>query len=179
MNDRDLQQKRYLAAGIDIAVLLAIGIVFLIVGSILGFVFTRASGTSLVGVYLPRVIGFLGALVSLGYVLGRDIVAGDRSIGKQTQNLKVVTAAGRSISFLDSARRNAIFAIGSALHVISATLQLVPCLGDVVNCLLVPLYILGGLISLAAGIYEILQMTQDPNGIRYGDKMAGTRVVRG
>jgi uncharacterized RDD family membrane protein YckC len=179
MNDRDLQQKRYLAAGIDIAVLLAIGIVFLIVGAILGFVFTRATGTSLIGVYLPRVVGFLGALVSLGYVLGRDIVAGDRSIGKQTQNLKVVTAAGRPITFMESARRNAIFAIGSVLHVISATLQLVPCLGDAVSCLLVPFLILGGLISLAAGIYEILMITQDPNGIRYGDKMAGTRVVRG
>ena len=179
MTDRDLQQKRYLAAGIDIAVLLAIGIVFLIVGSILGFVFTRASGTSLIGVYLPRVIGFLGALVTLGYVLGRDVVAGSRSIGKQTQNLKVVTVTGTPIGFMESARRNAIFAIGSTLHVISATLQLVPCLGDAVNCLLVPLYILGGLISLGAGIYEILQITQQPDGSRYGDKMAGTRVVRG
>src|SRR5262245_64750095 len=125
MTDRDLQQKRYLAAGIDVAILLAIGIVFLIVGAILGFAFTRASGTSLIGVYLPRVIGFLGALVSLSYVLGRDVVGGDRSIGKQIQNLKVVTTAGRPIGFMESARRNAIFGIGSTLHVISATLQLV------------------------------------------------------
>ena len=179
MTDRDLQQKRYLAAGIDIAVLLAIGILFLVVGAILGFAFSSAGSTSLVGVYLPRVVAFLGALVSLGYVLGRDVVAGDRSIGKQTQGLKVVTATGAPIGFMESARRNAIFAIGSALHVISATLGLVPCLGAAVNCLLLPLYILGGLVSLAAGIYEILQITQQPDGARYGDKMAGTRVVRG
>jgi len=179
MNDRDLQQKRYIAAGIDIAVLIGIGIVFLVVGSIFGFAFSRASATSLIGVYLPRVVAFLGALVSLGYVLGRDVIAGDRSLGKQVQNLKVVTVAGAPITFMESARRNAIFGIGSGLHVISATLQLVPCLGDVVSCLLIPFYILGGLISLGAAIYELIQITQQPDGARYGDKMAGTRVVRG
>ena len=179
MTDRDLQQKRYLAAGIDIAVLLGVVILFIVVASILGFAFSRAGGTSLIGVYLSKVIFFLGALVSLGYVLGRDVVAGSRSIGKQTQNLKVVVLAGAPIGFMESARRNAIFAIGSALHVISATLGLVPCLGAVVNCLLMPLYILGALISLGAGVYEILQITQQPDGARYGDKMAGTRVVRG
>jgi hypothetical protein len=178
MNDRDLQQKRYLAAGIDIAVLIAIGILFLVVGSILGFAFTRAGSTSLVGVYLPRVVTFLGALVTLGYVLGRDVVAGDRSIGKQTQNLKVVTVTGAPIGFMESARRNAIFAIGSGLHVVSATLGLVPCLGDAVSCLLIPFYILGGLVSLGAAVYELIQITQNPDGARYGDKMAGTRVVR-
>jgi uncharacterized RDD family membrane protein YckC len=179
MNDRDLQQKRYLAAGIDIAVLIGIGILFLFVGAILGFAFSSAGSTSLVGVFLPRVVTFLGALVSLGYVLGRDIVAGDRSLGKQTQGLKVVTVTGAPIGLMESARRNAIFAIGSALHVISATLGLIPCLGDVVRCLLMPFWVLGALISIGAAIYELIQITQNPDGARYGDKMAGTRVVRG
>jgi hypothetical protein len=38
--------------------------------------------------------------------------------------------------------------------------------------------ILGGLISLGAAVYELLQITQRNDGVRYGDQMAGTRVVR-
>jgi len=178
MTDRDLQQKRIIAAAIDIVVAIGIGLVFGVVGMVAGFAFTRATSSSMVGVYLPRVVGFLGALVSLAYVLGRDVLAGDRSLGKQVQNLRVVTVTGAPIGIMESARRNAIFAIGSALGVISATLQLIPCLGDAVTCLLMPVWILGGLVSLGAAIYELIQITQQPDGVRYGDKMAGTRVVR-
>jgi uncharacterized RDD family membrane protein YckC len=178
MTDRELQQRRLIAAGIDIAVAIAIGIAFAIVGIILGFVFTSATSSSMVGVYLPRVISFLGSLVSLGYILARDLVAGDRSIGKRVQNIRVVTVAGRPIGPLESAKRNAIFAIGSVLVVISATLGLVPCLGDVVRCLLAPVVILGCLVGLAAAVYELIQIVQRADGVRYGDQMAGTRVVR-
>ncbi|HEV7499992.1 MAG TPA: RDD family protein [Vicinamibacteria bacterium] len=178
MTDRDLQQKRYIAAAIDIAVAIGIGLAFGIVSVIAGFVFGRATSSSMIGVYLPRVVSFVGSLVGLGYVLGRDVVTGDRSLGKQLQGIRVVTVAGLPIGFMESARRNAIFAIGSALGVISATLQLVPCLGDVVSCLLIPFLILGGLISLGAAVYELLQITQRNDGVRYGDQMAGTRVVR-
>lgn len=178
MTDRDLQQKRYIAAAIDIAVAIGIGLAFGLVGMIAGFAFTRATSTSMVGVYLPRVVAFVGSLVSLGYILGRDLVAGDRSLGKQLQGIRVVTVAGAPIGFMESARRNAIFAIGSALGVISTTLQLVPCLGDAVSCLLLPVWILGALISLAAAVYELLQITQRNDGVRYGDQLAGTRVVR-
>jgi len=178
MTDRDLQQKRIIAAAIDIVVAIGIGLVFGVVGMVAGFAFTRATSSSMVGVYLPRVVSFLGALVSLAYILGRDVLAGDRSLGKQVQNLRVVTVTGAPIGIMESARRNAIFAIGSALGVISATLQLIPCLGDAVTCLLMPVWILGGLVSLGAAIYELIQITQQPDGVRYGDKMAGTRVVR-
>jgi hypothetical protein len=178
MTDRELQQRRYIAAGIDIAVVIAIGIVFGIVGMVLGFVFTRASSTSMIGVYLPRVVSFLGSLVTLAYILGRDLVAGDRSIGKKVQNIRVVTVTGTAIGPTESAKRNGIFAIGAALGVVSSTLGLVPCLGDVVNCLLVPVMLLGGLIGLAAAIYELILITQRPDGVRYGDQLAATRVVR-
>lgn len=178
MTDRDLQQRRYIAAGIDIAVVIAIGIVFGIVGMVLGFAFTQTSSTSMVGVYLPRVISFLGSLVTLAYILGRDVVAGDRSIGKKVQNIRVVTITGTPIGFTESAKRNGIFAIGSALGVISATLGLVPCVGAIIGCLLLPLFILGMLVALAAAIYELILITQRPDGVRYGDQLAGTRVVR-
>ena len=178
MTDRDLQQKRYIAAAIDVVVAIGLGLAFGLVGMIAGFAFTRSTSTSMIGVYLPRVVTFVGSLVSLGYILGRDLVAGDRSLGKQVQSIRVVTVAGGAIGFMESARRNAIFAIGSALGVISSTLRLVPCLGDAVSCLLMPVWILGALISLGAAVYELLQITQRPDGVRYGDQMAGTRVVR-
>ena len=83
MTDRDLQQKRYIAAAIDVVVAIGLGLAFGLVGMIAGFAFTRATSTSMIGVYLPRVVTFVGSLVSLGYILGRDLVAGDRSLGKQ------------------------------------------------------------------------------------------------
>ena len=178
MTDRDLQQRRYIAAGVDLAVAIAIGIVFGFVGMVLGFAFSSSTSTSMVGVYLPRVISFLGSLVSLAYILGRDLLAGDRSLGKKVQNIRVVTVTGAPIGPVESAKRNGIFAIGAAFGVISSTLGLVPCLGDAVRCLLLPVWILGILIALAAAIYELIQITQRPDGVRYGDQLAGTRVVR-
>jgi len=174
MTDGDLQQKRIVAGLIDIAIAIAIALVF----NVLSWVLTAALGGEGVTGYLPRILGFIGSLVSLGYILGRDVVAGDRSIGKKVQNIRVVTAAGGPVTFNESARRNGIFAIGAALGVLSATLGLIPCLGDVVNCLLLPVMLLGLLVSVGAAIYEILQITQQPDGIRFGDKQAGTRVVR-
>ena len=178
MTDRDLQQKRILAGLIDIGVAIAISLAFMVVSLVLGFGLGSATDSSVVGNYVPRILGFLGAVISLGYILGRDVVAGDRSIGKKIQNLRVVTTTGAPITFMDSARRNGIFAIGSALGLLSATLQLIPCLGDAAACMLMPLTLLGIVVSIGAAIYEILQITQQPDGIRFGDKTAGTRVVK-
>ena len=178
MTDRDLQQKRIIAGLIDIAVAIAISLAFIIVGMVLGFGIGAATDSSGVAGYVPRILGFLGSLISLGYILGRDIVAGDRSIGKKIQDIRVVTTTGAPIDFMTSARRNGIFAIGAALGLLSSTLQLIPCLGDAVACMLMPLTMLGFVVAVGAAIYEILQITQQPEGIRFGDKTAGTRVVR-
>lgn len=178
MTDGDLQQKRIMAALIDIAIAIAISVAFGLLSMVLGFGISSATSSDGVGMYVPRVLSFLGALVSLGYILGRDVVAGGRSLGKKFQDIRVVTTAGAPITFNESARRNAIFAIGAALGALSATLGLIPCLGDAVNCLLMPLFILGFLVSVGAAVFEILQIMQQPEGIRFGDKTAGTRVVR-
>lgn len=178
MTDRELQQKRIVAAVIDIAIAIAISIVFWVAAAALGFAVSRATSSSGVGGYVPRILSFLGSLLSVAYVLGRDMLAGDRSLGKKIQNIRVVTVTGAPITFNESLRRNAIFAIGSGLGLLSATLQLVPCFGDAVACLLMPLIVLGGLVSLGAAIFELIKITQDPEGIRMGDRMAGTRVVR-
>jgi uncharacterized RDD family membrane protein YckC len=178
MTDRDLQQKRIIAGLIDIGIAIAISLGFMIASLILGVGLRTATSSHAVSSYIPRILGFLGALISLGYILGRDVVAGDRSIGKKIQDIRVVTTTGAPIDFMTSARRNGIFAIGSALGFLSATLQLIPCLGDAVACMLMPLTLLGIVVSIGAAIYEILQITQQPEGIRFGDRTAGTRVVR-
>lgn len=181
MTDSQLQQKRIIAGLIDIAIAIAIGVGFAVVGAGVGLAGGMAdAGTTgaMAGSFVGRIVGFIGSLVGLGYILGRDVLFGGSSLGKKTQNIRVVTRAGGPITFNESARRNAIFAIGSALGLVSATLQLVPCLGDAVACMLLPLTILGGLVSLGAAVYEIIRITQDPEGIRYGDQLAGTKVIR-
>jgi hypothetical protein len=178
MTDRDLQQKRIVAAVIDIGIAFVIFIGLAIVSFAITFVIARGSSDSTVAHYITRVIGFLSSLLGLGYVLGRDVLGGDRSLGKKMQNIRIVTVSGAPVGFMDSVRRNAIFAIGSILGLLSATLQLVPCLGDAVACMLLPLQVLGGLVSLGAAIFELIKITSEPEGIRMGDQMAGTRVVR-
>src|SRR5579862_3634198 len=110
MTDSELQQKRLIAAAIDVAIAIAIGIAFAIATFAVGMVVSRGSGMA--GGLVFRVLGFLSAVVSLGYMLGRDILAGDRSIGKKVQNIRVVTTGGGSIGLMDSVNRNLIFGIG-------------------------------------------------------------------
>jgi hypothetical protein len=176
MTDTELQKKRVIAALIDIVVAIGISVVFWTGATIVAVVLGQADNA--LARYLPRVLAFVGAAIGLGYVLARDIIAGGTSIGKKTQGLRVVTTGGTPFGIMDSAKRNAIFAIGSALGMLSATLGLIPCIGDAVNCLLAPLQILGGLVGLVMVVIELVKISQDPDGVRLGDAFAGTRVVR-
>lgn len=176
MTDQELQKKRLIAAAIDVAIAVAIGFAFAIAGTVVGFAVTRASHAA--GPIAASFLNLLGSIVSLGYILARDVLAGGRSFGKQLQGIHVVNAAGQPVTFTESAMRNAIFAIGSTLGVLAAVIGLLPCLGAFVNCLLTPLWLLGGLASLGAGIFELVKITQDPEGIRLGDQWANTRVTR-
>ena len=178
MTDRDLQQKRIVAAVIDMVIAVVISIVFTILAWIAGYATSKTMGSGMATSIVPSLVAFVGSLISLGYVLGRDIVAGGRSLGKQIQGIQVVTVAGAPIGLMDSVRRNAPFAIGAAFGVLSATLSLIPCLGTIVNCMLSPLYFLGILVTLGVAIFEMIKITQDPDGIRLGDQFASTRVVR-
>jgi hypothetical protein len=184
MLDNDLQQKRLIAAAIDFGIAVAAYVVFGIVALIVGVgagMASHASDSAAVGgvaMYLPRLVSFVGALLSLGYVLGRDVLGGGRSLGKKLQDIRLITLDGHAVTFVDSARRNAIFAVGSTLALLSATLHLVPCLGDIVACMIVPLVFLGGLVGVAAVVVEVLKIVQEPAGIRLGDQWAETRVVK-
>jgi uncharacterized RDD family membrane protein YckC len=155
---------------------MGIAVVVFVGSMLLGLVLGMAS--SGVASYAGRVLNVIGSVAILAYILGRDVMFDGRSLGKKTQELKVVGATGGPVTLEESVRRNAIFAAGSALTVVSTLLQLFPCVGDVVACLLMPLLLLGGLAAFGAAILEIVWIIQDPGGIRFGDKFARTRVVR-
>jgi hypothetical protein len=178
MKDSDLQQKRILAALIDVGIAVVMGLVVGGVSVVLGVGLGAATHSSGTAAWAGRVISFVGALVMLAYMLGRDLLAGDRSLGKKLMEIRVVTSGGSAIGLVDSVKRNAIFAIGSVLSALSATLRLVPCLGDAVACLLMPLTVLGGLVGFVAAIVELVKIIQDPDGVRFGDQWAGTKVIR-
>jgi uncharacterized RDD family membrane protein YckC len=176
MTDAALQQKRLTAAAIDILVCLGIGVAFWVMALVMSFALGMASST--VASYGGRVFNLIGSLVMLGYILGRDVLFDGRSLGKKTQELRVVGSSGGAVTLEQSVRRNALFAVGSALTTLSMLFQLFPCVGDAVACLLMPLLLVGVLAAFAAAIVEIVMIIQDPAGIRIGDKFARTRVVR-
>lgn len=180
MTDNELQQKRLVAAAIDIGVYIAIFVALRLVGGV-GSLITRqvaSDHTLMAGMYLSRIVDFITAFLGLVYMLGRDLLAGGRSLGKQLMDIRVLTAAGRPIEAMDSVKRNAIFAFGALLNMIRATFQLIPCLGDAVACLMLPLFFLSVFIGIATVIVEIVKITTEPAGVRFGDQWAGTRVTR-
>jgi hypothetical protein len=87
-----------------------------------------------------------------------------------------MTASGAPLGPLDSVKRNALFGIGPALNFTSATIGLVPCLGDALNCFLWPLVILGALATLAVVGLEVARIVQTEDGARFGDQIAETTV---
>jgi len=179
MTDSDLQTKRLIAAAIDAAVYVAIVFGFWVLGAGAMFAGSYASGGGFAAAtVVPRVLEFIGAALAVGYVLCRDIFAGGRSFGKKAQGIRVLSAAGGSLSLVDSAKRNAVFAISGAFGLLSATLGLVPVLGDIARCLIFPLTVLGWLAGLTIAVIEIVKIVQEPDGIRLGDQFAGTRVVK-
>jgi hypothetical protein len=177
MTDTELQQKRLIAAVIDIAISIVVGVVTGIGMWVMAMVAARGEGSGTAMMIVSHILGFVGALVGLAYILLRDILAGDRSLGKKLMNIRVVAGNG-SITMMDSIKRNAIFAIGSVLGLLQATLLLIPCLGAMVSCLLTPLFLLGWLVGLVAVVVELVKVVTDPAGVRFGDQFAGTRVVR-
>jgi len=163
MTNADLQQKRLVAAAIDAGI--GVGLL-LIVNLVAGF-------ATFIAQWLSGLLFMLGYAVLLAYVLLRDVVGGDRSIGKKVQQIRVVNTYGAAITLVDSAKRNAIFAVGFLAMVVWGFFQMIP----VLRCLSAPLAILGGVATLAAVVVEVLKVLQDPQGVRVGDQFANTRVV--
>lgn len=172
MTDPELQQKRLLAAAIDCGILLVAG---MLMGVLLGLVGVTVS-LSEMGGYGMELGSFAVSAMLLLYVLGRDMLAGERSFGKKLMEIRLVTVAGAPVGIVESVKRNALFAPPFALWCLSALLGLLP-LGNCVACLLLPLQLLAALGALVITVWELVQIAQEPDGIRMGDKIAGTRVV--
>jgi uncharacterized RDD family membrane protein YckC len=179
MTDSDLQQKRLVAAAIDAALGVGIAIVFWTTDAAIASATGAAIGEATAGAvgYVQRLVSLIGATTGVAYVLLRDVLLNGRSLGKKMQGLHVVTSSGGPVGIPESARRNAIFALGPALAFVSALLGVVPCMGQALACLLFPLLILGGLATIALIATEIVKIVQDEDGIRFGDRFADTRVV--
>lgn len=122
---------------------------------------------------LAMVIGFIpviGGLIGAGYWLVRDGLEIEfmdrRSIGKKIMKLRPVRLDGQPMDIATSARRNWMFALGGVMSL----LLYIPIIGWL---LMIPL----GLIALAIGLYELFKVATDAEGRRFGDTMAGTRVI--
>jgi len=167
MAERELLRHRMIAAGIDVGIGIGLAVAVSIV--------------ALVARVLPGVLGDIagtlvyggGVVVVLAYVLGRDVLAGGRSFGKKAQDLSVVTSSGKAITLEHSVKRNAIFAAGYSIATLSFLASLIPFL-QALQCLLTGA---AGFVSVAALVAEVAWVLQDPEGLRLGDKFAGTRVV--
>ncbi len=173
MTDQDLQLKRLIAAAIDVGIYVALVCCVYGASTVIA-ILTRSLGAYFIG----GIVQFLGAIAALGYMLGRDTLGGGRSLGKKLQEIRVVTASGAPVGFLESAKRNVMFALSPALWVLGTAFGLIPCVGGAMHCLLVIPNLLAWLLGVAAVIVEIVKITQDPQGVRFGDDVAGTRVIR-
>lgn len=117
---------------------------------------------ALAGLLLPSLSG----LVSASYFLVRDGLEFEmmhrRSFGKYVMKLRPVRLDGAPMDLETSIRRNWMFALGA----LGPTLF---WLGD-----------LAGWLSLAGGLlffYEVYRVFSDPQGRRWGDDLAGTKVI--
>lgn len=116
--------------------------------------------------YLP----ILGGLFGVFYILFKDAIMyrltgypewQNKSVGKKLMGLKIVCRDNEIVDLETSARRNVILIPGRVIAII-------PLLGWLIGP------IVGGIFKLI----ELVVLTSDPNGIRLGDRLASTRVVK-
>jgi len=115
---------------------------------------------------IPVIGGIIGAL----YILFRDgfdfeFMSG-RSVGKTLMKLRPVRLDGGKMDLATSAKRNWTVCLGS----LATFLLIVPILGWI---LYVPVLIA----AIVIGIIEIVRVIQTPDGRRWGDTLANTKVV--
>ena len=141
--------KRFIAALID-------GIIIGIAGMIVGFV--------------PFIGGPIAGVLVGGYWLMRDGLdldfADKRSIGKKVMKLRPIRLDGQPMDQSTSMKRN----IPLAIYAIGYFLWIVPVAGHLIS---IPIFMIGGLINLM----EAILVLTDAEGRRWGDKMAGTKVI--
>jgi len=112
----------------------------------------------------------IGGIVGAAYILLRDGLTIDfmdrRSIGKKLLKLRPVRADGQAMDPESSIKRNITLCIGA----VGAIFWVIPILGWIIAILL-------GLVGLVVAVIEMVLVLTDPQGMRMGDKLAGTKVV--
>lgn len=115
---------------------------------------------------LPLIGGLLGA----GYFVVRDgldlDVMDGRSLGKHLTGLRVERLDGRAMNVEASIRRNWMWGLGP----VTAALAEFPLFGVFFSVLL-------SLLATAVVLYEAYLVLTQADGRRWGDELAGTRVV--
>ncbi|CAN5846974.1 RDD family protein [soil metagenome] len=123
-----------------------------------------------IAVGLVGLVPVIGGIAGIAYVLFRDGLDVEymrrRSLGKTLMKLTVVRDDGAPMDLMTSARRNWPLAFGS----LTQLLVFIPILGWA----LIPLVLIAGVVFV---IIEIVKVTTDPDGRRWGDGLAKTRVV--
>ncbi len=112
----------------------------------------------------------VGGLVGAAYMLLRDgfdfEFMDGRSVGKKLMKLRPVKADGQKMTLEDSAKRNWPLMFGALVSV----LLFIPVLGWI----LIPIVIIA---SLVIAVVELISVINDSEGRRWGDKLAGTKVI--
>jgi uncharacterized RDD family membrane protein YckC len=168
MTDAELQKNRFIALAIDAGAIFALVIVVIIL-NIVG---------SIISTILGSLVQIAGAAVMCGFILLRDFIVSGNSIGKHLMKIKVVTAEGGPITVVHSVKRNLVYSITSLIWLLSTILGLIPFLGCIAGIVLSVLQFFVGLAVLAFFVWELITITKSPEGLRWSDTFAGTRVVR-
>ena len=128
---------------------------------------------ALIDAGLGFVIGLvpvIGGLAAAAYWLVRDGLELDfmdrRSLGKRVMKLRPVRLDGAPMDLAASARRNWMFALGGVVSL----LLFIPVLGWL---LMLPV----ALAALGLGLLELVKVLTDEQGRRWGDRLAGTKVL--
>jgi len=118
------------------------------------------------------VVGFIpiaGGIIATAYWLLRDGMEFEfmdhRSIGKKIMKLRPVTLDGSPVDMMVSVKRNWMFALGGVAQLFAFTI-----IGLIIA---IPL----AFVAFLLGIIELILVLTDSEGRRFGDKMAGTRVI--
>ena len=121
-------------------------------------------------VLVLSLIPFVGGLVGVAYFLVRDGLDVDfmrrRSLGKKVMKLRPVRVDGGPVDVEASFKRNWMFGLGA----LASPLAFIPFLGWLLLFLVIP-------VGLVIGLYEVYRVFTAPDGRRWGDDLAGTRVI--
>lgn len=190
MTDQELQKNRLLAMAIDIGICVAISLILFMFSILFLFILRKFTYGTTISI-ANSVIHFVIFVIVGGYILGRDTFFNGNSVGKHLMKIKPVNSSGEGqILLIQSIKRNLIFIppiilfllqalVNAFVEVWSSVEPISGIFASLFSCLTgFFLYFLINLTAIAAFILELVLIIQKPDGIRWGDKFAGTMVVR-